>query len=156
MQRNVCNLYYSSYVCYCWIFDPQMYIRRDGSVQGPLWPREIRDIVTSKFFEVCSLQCTISNTTWRLSNHSIVHGPKKLYDAVYMYIVYVGMMVQNEALHVSCPWCSYMCLSIYTMYRMASSNDHSNQMHQESWLSIVGIMIANQNMKWKLRSLIST
>ena len=37
-----------------------MYIRRDGSVQGPLWPREIRDIVTSKFFEVCNLQCRMN------------------------------------------------------------------------------------------------
>ena len=43
----------------CSIVHPQMYIRRDGSVQGPLWPREIRDIVASKFFEVCNLQCTI-------------------------------------------------------------------------------------------------
>ena len=29
-----------------------MWIRRDGSVQGPLWPREIREIVTAKFMKV--------------------------------------------------------------------------------------------------------
>ena len=34
------------------IVTKQMWIRRDGSVQGPLWPREIRDIVTNKFMKV--------------------------------------------------------------------------------------------------------
>ncbi|CAI8024075.1 Schlafen-like protein 1 [Geodia barretti] len=29
----------------------KMWIRRDGSVQGPLWPREIREIVTTKFMK---------------------------------------------------------------------------------------------------------
>ena len=29
-----------------------MYIRRDGSVQGPLWPQEIKDIVLTKFKQV--------------------------------------------------------------------------------------------------------
>lgn len=32
-----------------------MWIRRDGSVQGPLWPREIREIVTAKFMKVTCL-----------------------------------------------------------------------------------------------------
>ena len=32
----------------------QMWIRRDGSVQGPLWPREIREIVTAKYMKVVS------------------------------------------------------------------------------------------------------
>ena len=29
-----------------------MFIRRDGSVQGPLWPRAIKDIVIEKFTKV--------------------------------------------------------------------------------------------------------
>ena len=32
----------------------QVYLRRDGSVQGPLWPRAIRDMVISKFIKVSS------------------------------------------------------------------------------------------------------
>ena len=43
------------------VLPTQMYIRRDGSVQGPLWPREIRDIVSSKFFEVHLYTCNYSH-----------------------------------------------------------------------------------------------
>lgn len=31
--------------------DNNMFVRRDGSVHGPLWPREIREIVAKKFFQ---------------------------------------------------------------------------------------------------------
>ena len=30
----------------------QMFIKRDGSVQGPLWPKDIREIVKQKFLTV--------------------------------------------------------------------------------------------------------
>ena len=43
-----------------------MFIRRDGSVQGPLWPRAIKDIVIEKFTKVsytvhlyCTCHCLI-------------------------------------------------------------------------------------------------
>ncbi|XP_019857449.1 PREDICTED: schlafen-like protein 1 [Amphimedon queenslandica] len=32
--------------------EDKMYIRRDGSVQGPLWPRNIKEIVLEKFTKV--------------------------------------------------------------------------------------------------------
>ncbi len=36
----------------------QMWIKRDGSVQGPLWPKDIREIVTSKYLKVhCTVHC---------------------------------------------------------------------------------------------------
>ena len=30
----------------------QMYVKRDGSVQGPLWPRAIKEIVEDKIMKV--------------------------------------------------------------------------------------------------------
>lgn len=38
----------------------KMWIRRDGSVQGPLWPREIREIVTAKFMKELTESSTAS------------------------------------------------------------------------------------------------
>ena len=41
----------------------QMYIKREGSVEGPLWPRQIKEIVTAKFMKVMNIMhkfCTIN------------------------------------------------------------------------------------------------
>ena len=37
--------------CVCFVL-MHMFIKRDGSVQGPLWPKDIREIVKQKFLTV--------------------------------------------------------------------------------------------------------
>ena len=51
------------------IVSMQMYIKRDGSVQ-PLWPRDIREIVTQKYLNVrfpvqymCQYRCAFAAVT---------------------------------------------------------------------------------------------
>ena len=43
--------YLCMWQCVCFVL-VQMFIKRDGSVQGPLWPKDIREIVKKKFFTV--------------------------------------------------------------------------------------------------------
>ena len=50
-----------------------MYIRRDGSVQGPLWPQEIREIVTAKFMDVSAIICLLMSTPYSMQNSSVVN-----------------------------------------------------------------------------------
>ena len=38
-----------------------MWIKRDGSVQGPLWPEEIRDIVTAKLMKVTAIHVAVGS-----------------------------------------------------------------------------------------------
>ena len=58
-----------------------MFIRRDGSVQGPLWPRDIKEIVLEKFVKVSSLYNIISFVMYPLHKELKSCDPQNVTDS---------------------------------------------------------------------------
>lgn len=58
-----------------------MFIRRDGSVQGPLWPRDIKEIVLEKFTKVSSLYNLITFVMYPFNKELKSCDPQNVTDS---------------------------------------------------------------------------